>query len=49
MTADHHLHRFAQPGELWPVLDYPDWRETALTLQLWTQVVGKVRVAAVRA
>ena len=46
MTADHHPQRFSQPGELWPVLDYPDWRETALTLQLWTQIVGKVRVAA---
>ena len=29
----------------WPVLDYPAWRETAATLQLWTQVVGKVRLA----
>ena len=46
MTADHDPQRFPQPGEPWPVLDYPDWRETALTLQLWTQIVGKVRVAA---
>ena len=29
----------------WPVLHYPAWRETAATLQLWTQVVGKVRLA----
>jgi len=29
----------------WPVLDYAAWRDTALTLQLWTQVVGKVRLA----
>jgi hypothetical protein len=29
----------------WPVLDYPAWRDTALTLQLWTQIVGKVRLA----
>jgi hypothetical protein len=29
----------------WPVLDYASWRDTALTLQLWTQVVGKVRLA----
>ena len=29
----------------WPELDYPAWRETAVTLQLWTQVVGKVRLA----
>lgn len=29
----------------WPELDYASWRETAQTLQLWTQVVGKVRMA----
>jgi hypothetical protein len=29
----------------WPVLDYAGWRDTALTLQLWTQIVGKVRLA----
>jgi hypothetical protein len=30
--------------ELWPELAYPRWRETAVTLQLWTQVIGKVRL-----
>ena len=29
----------------WPDLTYEAWRETAATLQLWTQVVGKVRLA----
>lgn len=29
----------------WPVLDYAGWRDTAITLQLWTQIVGKVRLA----
>ena len=29
----------------WPALSYPQWRDTALTLQLWTQIVGKVRLA----
>ncbi|MFL5143219.1 MAG: DUF5996 family protein [Microvirga sp.] len=29
---------------LWPALPYPAWRETAATLQLWTQIVGKVRL-----
>jgi Family of unknown function (DUF5996) len=29
----------------WPVLAYDDWAETAQTLHLWTQVVGKVRMA----
>ena len=30
---------------LWPELDYARWRETAITLQLWTQIVGKVRLS----
>ena len=30
---------------LWPELAFPSWRETAATLQLWTQIVGKVRLA----
>jgi hypothetical protein len=29
----------------WPELDYPAWRDTAATLQLWTQIVGKVRLS----
>lgn len=29
----------------WPALDYADWRDTAVTLQLWTQIVGKIRLA----
>jgi len=29
----------------WPALDWPQWRETALHLQLMTQIVGKVRLA----
>jgi hypothetical protein len=30
---------------VWPILDYLAWRDTAATLQLWTQVVGKIRLA----
>jgi hypothetical protein len=29
---------------VWPDLPYAPWRETAATLQLWTQIVGKVRL-----
>ena len=29
----------------WPALPYSEWRDTAATLQLWTQVVGKIRLA----
>ena len=32
------------PGA-WPDLPYAAWRDTAVTLQLWTQIVGKVRLA----
>ncbi|HUO03368.1 MAG TPA: DUF5996 family protein [Rhizomicrobium sp.] len=29
----------------WPELEYREWRETALALQLWLQIAGKVRLA----
>ncbi|MBV9136333.1 MAG: hypothetical protein JO357_04680, partial [Hyphomicrobiales bacterium] len=29
----------------WPELPYAPWRETATTLQLWTQIIGKVRLS----
>ncbi|HEY0144873.1 MAG TPA: DUF5996 family protein, partial [Methylovirgula sp.] len=29
---------------LWPYLPYSSWRDTVATLQLWTQIVGKVRL-----
>jgi hypothetical protein len=29
---------------VWPDLPYASWRETAATLQLWTQIVGKIRL-----
>jgi hypothetical protein len=31
--------------EIWPALPFPEWKETAETLHMWTQVVGKVRLA----
>jgi hypothetical protein len=30
---------------MWPELPYAAWKETCATLQLWTQIVGKVRLA----
>ena len=36
-----HDHRHAA----WPELDYPAWRASAATFQLWTQIIGKVRLA----
>ena len=29
----------------WPELSYPAWWDTAATLQLWTQIVGKIRLS----
>ena len=30
----------------WPAIPYPAWKDACATLQLWTQIVGKVRLAA---
>ena len=29
----------------WPELSYAAWKDTYATLRLWTQIVGKVRLA----
>src|SRR5207237_1196035 len=34
-----------QSTEKWPQLDYDGWKETKDTLHLWTQMVGKIRLA----
>ena len=28
----------------WPVLEFENWKDTIATLQLWTQIVGKIRL-----
>ena len=35
----------ATKADVWPPLVWGTWRETAITLQLWMQIVGKVRLA----
>ncbi|HWG04585.1 MAG TPA: DUF5996 family protein, partial [Beijerinckiaceae bacterium] len=35
----------SQLQALWPELPYAAWKDTCATLQLWTQIVGKVRLA----
>jgi hypothetical protein len=35
----------ASTTERWPALPYAAWKDTAATLQLWTQVAGKIRLA----
>ena len=32
--------------DVWPPLSFETWRDTAMTLQLWTQVIGKIRLAS---
>jgi hypothetical protein len=41
MTANIDAHAHA---DAWPSLPLESWRETFATLQLWTQVVGKIRL-----
>jgi len=31
-------------AEVWPELNYADWKETCATLHMWTQIVGKIRL-----
>ena len=44
MTEATH-ERADDAGRHWPILNYADWRDTAATLHLWTQIAGKVRLA----
>jgi len=34
----------APTAESWPALPFADWRDTAATLHMWTQIVGKIRM-----
>ena len=35
----------AASNETWPALPFSEWKETAKTLHMWTQIVGKIRLA----
>jgi hypothetical protein len=39
------LNNRSNEKEAWPVLPLDEWRETCATLHMWTQVVGKIRLA----
>src|SRR2546423_334321 len=43
----HPLSRRHHPrqGEIWPSLPLEGWRDTYATLHMWTQIVGKTRLA----
>ena len=36
---------FRMKHDLWPDLPYAAWNDTYATLHLWTQIVGKIRLA----
>jgi hypothetical protein len=40
-----HSPTLTNPLEVWPALPQAAWSDTCATLQLWTQVVGKIRLA----
>ena len=31
-------------SDVWPELNYADWKDTCATLHMWTQIVGKIRL-----
>jgi hypothetical protein len=33
-----------QRNEFWPPLPFAEWKETAATLHMWTQIIGKIRL-----
>src|SRR5438067_10807292 len=35
----------SQRADAWPELPYAAWKDTYATLHLWTQIVGKIRLA----
>lgn len=39
------LHGGTSNAELWPELHLRDWRDTCNTVHMWTQIVGKIRMA----
>ena len=34
----------ASSSEVWPELPFAEWKDTAITLHMWTQIVGKIRL-----
>ncbi len=35
----------SENADRWPALPYAEWKDTCATLHLWTQVIGKIRLA----
>jgi hypothetical protein len=43
--SDGVLNNRSDEREAWPALPLDEWRDTCATLHMWTQVVGKIRLA----
>jgi hypothetical protein len=39
------MHRALDASGPWPALPFEEWRDTYATLHMWTQVIGKIRLA----
>jgi hypothetical protein len=35
----------ANDSDIWPQLEFAQWKDTCATLHMWTQVIGKIRLA----
>ena len=44
-SMDTHSQRLSDLPECWPSLPLESWEDTRATLHMWTQIVGKVRLA----
>jgi hypothetical protein len=44
-SMDTHSQRLSDLPECWPSLPLESWEDTRATLHLWTQIVGKIRLA----
>ena len=44
-TKDDHSQPLSDAPECWPSLPLESWEDTRATLHMWTQIVGKVRLA----
>ena len=45
VKGDERKHDAGKDVEVWPALPQSAWSDTCATLQLWLQMVGKVRMA----
>ena len=44
-TSSSSLSPTTDRDQFWPALPFSEWQATAETLHMWTQIVGKIRLA----